>query len=239
MKFLRTVQLPTKRARKRTPTLISIFSGIGGAALGFRMAGFEVRVFVENDRLACATLARNWLVRPIRECRQRRPPAILCADITRLSVQQILDAAELQVGEADCLEGGFPCQGFSTANSRRHVGDERNRLYRQCVRMIRGTLPRHFFLENVPGLVSMERGAVMRTICDDLAGCGYDVVWDIKDAADYGVPQHRRRMLILGTRVDLLAFDWETGQPRLVIGIGRGSVQHPIWFERKYPGERP
>lgn len=217
----------------RKPTLISIFSGCGGAALGCWQAGFEVRVFVENDKDACDTLRLNWIDRR-GMCKQRRKPVILDSDITLIPTSEILEAAGLKVGEATMLEGGFPCQGFSTSG-RRQLGDDRNILYKQCVRIIGEALPRTFFLENVPGLVSMERGAVIRMICSDLVQCGYDLHWDILDAADYGVPQRRRRVIMLGKRVDLAHLDFDTGRISLVMGAAPGEVQHPDWFEEKYP----
>lgn len=220
-------------SQKKKPTLISLFSGCGGAALGFWQAGFEVRVFVENDRDACATLHRNW-IDPRGMCKQKRKPAIISKDITKLSTKRILEAAELQVGEADSLEGGFPCQGFSLSNSKRYVEDPRNSLYLQCVRIIRQALPKTFMLENVPGLVTMSKGAIMRRICADLAACGYQLNWDILDAANYGVPQRRRRVIFLGKRLDWMSCDFETGSTRLFMGVG-GSVTHPKWFEEKYP----
>lgn len=222
--------------RNQKPTLISLFSGCGGAALGFWQAGFEVRVFVENNRDCCATLHRNW-IDPRGMCKQRRKPEILSTDITRLSTRKILEAAALAIGEADSLEGGFPCQGFSIANSKRHVDDSRNVLYRQCVRIIRQALPRTFMLENVPGLVSMAKGAIVRKIISDLAHCGYSVNWNVLDAADYGVPQHRRRVIILGKRVDVMRCDFETGEMGLHMGVA-GSITHPEWFEKKYPERR-
>lgn len=223
--------------RRRPPTLISIFSGCGGFALGAHMAGFEVRVFVENDQSCVDTLRLNWLGRgrrkPIWECRQRRPPAILQADITKVEAYEILQAADLAVGGADCLEGGFPCQGFSTAG-RRLLDDPRNRLYQECVRVIRGTLPRMFVLENVPGLVSMAKGAVIRQICEDLAVSGYNVKWDIFDAADYGVPQRRRRVFFFGERVDVATLQ-PSGRMGLHMAAFTGQVHHPDWFLKKYP----
>lgn len=219
---------------KQKPTLISLFSGCGGAALGFWQAGFEVRVFVELDKHACATLHRNW-IDPRGMCKQARKPVILAKDITKLTTGKILKAADLQRGEADALEGGFPCQGFSLSNSKRSVDDPRNILYRQCVRVIGQALPKTFMLENVPGLVTMEKGAIIRMICDDLAGCGYDLVWDILNAADYGVPQNRRRVIFMGKRIDVMSADFETGQIALIRGVGRGHIQHPEWFEKRYP----
>lgn len=220
---------------KQKPTLISLFSGCGGAALGFWQAGFEVRVFIEKDKDCVATLDRNW-IDPRGMCKQARKPAIISKDITRVTTGEILEAAGLQRGEADALEGGFPCQGFSTANSNRgKVEDPRNLLYRQCVRIIGQALPKTFMLENVPGLVSMEKGIIIRRICDDLAGVGYDLTWDILNAADYGVPQNRRRVIFFGKRFDAMSMDFETGRAALFMGAARGQIKHPDWFEKKYP----
>ncbi len=166
----------------------------GGAALGVNAAGFEVRVFVEWEKEACKTLRCNWTKEGYIECggkqeqwgkqswHQKREPAILQADITRLSTEEILTAAYLRVGECSLLEGGFPCQGFSVANNHRdtsdHTKDKRNTLYLECVRVIREAQPGTFFLENVPGLVSMEQGRVIRLITKDLAECGYTITWN-------------------------------------------------------------
>ena len=228
-----------RRRQRRMPTLISLFSGCGGCALGMRQAGFEVRVFVERDKAACETLALNW-IKPNRKnsrlpWHQARDPVILSDDITQLSTARILEAAELAVGEADALEGGFPCQGFSHAG-KRMINDPRNQLYKECVRVIREALPRMFVLENVPGLVSMAGGAVMRQICRDLAFAGYDLHWDILDAANYGVPQRRRRVIFIGSRVDALIMNGAS--TALIMGAAAGKVVHPEWFEKKFPARR-
>lgn len=245
-------------------TCISLFSGAGGAALGIRQAGFEIRVMVEWEKAACDTLRANWIERPenwreqlaleekaYRRKRsfvkrmydtphfwwQERPPAILNVDITKTTTEEIMKAAGLRVGEATLLEGGFPCQGFSMANSATdrgdHTKDQRNLLYQEAVRVIREAMPKAFFLENVPGLVSMEKGRVIRMICEDLAASGYQVSWDIHNAADYGVPQNRRRVLILGSRNDV--FSGCGHGTSFNIGGASGPITHPEWFEKKYP----
>jgi DNA-cytosine methyltransferase len=164
---------------------------------------------------------------------QKREPAILQADITKTSTAEILAAGGLQVGEASLLEGGFPCQGFSTAGAR-IINDPRNKLYKECVRVIREALPRIFFLENVPGLVSMAKGRIIRQIVKDLAGCGYNISWDILDACDYGVPQHRKRVFINGLRKDVAIFR-KNGRMELHMGACPGTEHHPDWFLKKYP----
>ena len=239
---------------QNTPTLISLFTGCGGAALGFRQGGFEVRVMVEWMKDACETLRVNWTKEGLERHAgyslinkkrakdgkkrlyprwyQKREPEILQADITKLSTEEILKAADLKVGEAFCLEGGFPCQGFSTAGARM-IDDPRNQLYKECVRVIREALPRTFMLENVPGLVSIgkddEKGSIMMQIVKDLAGCGYSVGWDILNAADYGVPQERKRVFFIGYRVDALIFP-EEGKPQFHMGTCPGNMEFPVWF---------
>jgi DNA (cytosine-5)-methyltransferase 1 len=256
---LRRVSLNNLHKENDRFTCISLFTGAGGAALGIRQAGAEIRVMVEWDNAACKTLRANWLERPenwrdqlateekaYRRKRswraqmfdtphywwQERPPAIMNVDITKTTTAEILAAGELEIGEASILEGGFPCQGFSTAG-RHMIDDPRNQLYKQCVRVIREALPRTFMLENVPGLVSMAKGAIIKQICEDLAACGYDVKWDILNAADYGVPQHRKRVFILGKRNDVITF----GPDRLGLHMGAvvGAITHPNWYIARYP----
>jgi site-specific DNA-cytosine methylase len=164
---------------------------------------------------------------------QERPPAIMNVDITKTSTDAILEAAGLRVGEATILEGGFPCQGFSIAGPRM-IDDPRNALYKECVRVIGEALPRSFLLENVRGLVSMDKGRIIKQICDDLVSVGYNLTWDVLNAADYGVPQNRHRVMMVGTRNDVMAFDAETGRTRIHMGAVAGQVTHPDWFRKQY-----
>lgn len=211
--------------------------------LGVRQAGWEIRVMVEMDRCACETLRCNWTREGIRKCHngrkpswfQKREPVILERDITTLPSSEILKAAGLMVGEPGLVMGGFPCQGFSTSNSNRSESDPRNRLYLECVRVVRETLPRYFVFENVPGLVSMGKGRVIDTICHDLAGVGYSVHWDILNAADFGVPQRRRRVFFIGQRQDLL---WSDGKKMSFHMACGGEVHHPESFLKKNPQYR-
>jgi DNA (cytosine-5)-methyltransferase 1 len=246
-RFLRTIQ-PNSLKKNRT-SVISLFSGCGGMDLEVRQAGWEVRVMVEWDKAACETLRCNWTLDGLRKqhpgyCMQKyrkllprwyqkREPVIMQVDITKTSTKEILDAAELQVGQCGMVTGGFPCQGFSLANNKRRVDDSRNVLYKECVRIVREALPKTFLFENVPGLVTMANGRIIDQICKDLASCGYDVSWQKLDAADYGVPQHRVRVLFTGFRRDTLVFPTK-GRPRLHIGCAPGRYKHPEFFEKKY-----
>lgn len=224
-------------------TCLSIFSGCGGAALGIAAAGFEVRVFVEFDKYACETLRRNWTDelgrRTVRYKTQRCRPVIIQRDISAVPTAELLSKAKLRIGEATVLEGGFPCQGFSTANSRRdpndHTKDKRNRLYLELVRILKETLPKFCVFENVPGLVSMENGRVIQMILGDFARAGYELQWDILNAADYGVPQNRRRVFIIGQRNDVAVMK-SRGRVEYHIGAAAGPVHHPEWFLKKFSG---
>ena len=89
-----------------------------------------------------------------------------------------------------------------------------------------------FIGENVLGIVSMGKGEVMQQICEDFANCGYDITWDILNAADFGVPQHRLRVFLIGKRIDLLKFNGRD-RPSFHIGASPGEIRHPyLFYER-------
>ncbi len=162
-----------------------------------------------------------------------REMVVMQADITKLSTKEILEAGGLQIGEASILEGGFPCQGFSHARGKRMINDPRNSLYKECVRVISEALPKVFMLENVPGIVSMSAGEVILQVVQDLAAVGYNISWNILDACDYGVPQHRKRVILFGLRQDgsrLL----ENGRIEYHIGCMPGTMSFPQWYFDRY-----
>jgi DNA (cytosine-5)-methyltransferase 1 len=165
--------------------------------------------------------------------RKHKEPVILNKDITKVTTEEILKAADLKVGEAGIVTGGFPCQGFSHARGKRLVDDPRNILYKECVRVVKDALPKTFLFENVAGLVSMKRGKIIIKICNELASIGYNVTWYKLNAADYGVPQNRIRVFIFGTRKDVMVFP-EEGNTQLHMGVGKGEIKHPDWFKEKY-----
>lgn len=216
------------------PVGISLFSGVGGFDMGMENAGFDVRVMVEQDEQACETMRRNM---PDFFC-EHTEPEIIQDDIREVSTEQILDAADLQVGEATAVFGGPPCQGFSMAGER-DPGDERNELYQEMVRVVNEAEPVFFVMENVKGLASMQDGEVIQNVCRQFQQCGYHVKWDVLDAADFGVPQHRERVFIIGKRVDVMAFPSNASRPQMHIAAKPGKIHHPDFFREKYGIQDP
>lgn len=173
------------------PTVISTFAGCGGSALGYRMAGFRELLAVEWDANAVETFRLNFPDVPV-----------FHGDIADLSVDECLRLAGIDRGELDAFDGSPPCQGFSIAG-KREVGDPRNGLFRQYVRLLDGLQPRVFVFENVRGLISRRMRGIYADIVKALRGCGYETVTEVKVASYYGVPQSRERVIILGVRSDL------------------------------------
>lgn len=99
--------------------------------------------------------------------------------------------------------GGFPCQGFSVANVKRHSTDARNSLYKELLRVIKDKKPKYFLAENVKGILSLDQGAVFKMILTDFFTAGYNVTYKLLNSANYGVPQKRERVIIIGIRKDL------------------------------------
>lgn len=163
--------------------IISLFSGAGGLDLGLVQSGHEI-IWANDIFLdAVATYRRN------------------IGD--HVDTRDICNIPSSDIPDADVVVGGFPCQGFSVANRGRTVGDERNKLYRQMVRIISEKVPRYFIAENVKGLVSLGKGAVLEKIVSDFSQAGYDIRWQVLNSADYGVPQKRMRFVMLGVHKDI------------------------------------
>ena len=226
MEYLGEINLDKLEAYKKNLTVISLFTGCGGFDLGMAMAGFGTRVMVEWDKTCCETLRAN-----IKQFTKDRVPVIIQDDITKVTTEQILKAGDLTIGEATAVIGGPPCQGFSVAGLRM-IDDPRNKLYKEFVRVVKEALPLTFIFENVPGLVSMAKGEIIKQVCKDFAESGYDISWDILNAADYGVPQHRRRVFIIGKRVDALIINGE--KMSYHIGAKPGEIRHPAWFKKRH-----
>ena len=163
--------------------VVSLFSGAGGLDLGFKQAGHEIIWANDIDKDACSTYEENI------------GKHIICEDIQQISISDIPDC--------DIVIGGFPCQGFSMANLRRTIDDERNQLYKFFYNVIKVKQPQFFVAENVKGILSLGKGSVISLIESDFQKAGYVTSVNLVNMADYGVPQTRQRVIILGQRKDL------------------------------------
>lgn len=168
--------------RKKTtkPRVVSLFSGGGGLDLGFEKAGCETAVCIDHDPVACETLRYN------------RPTwNVVCDDIREF------DATPYR--GAEIVIGGPPCQGFSTAG-KGNPNDARNFLWQEYMRVVEEVQPKVVVLENVSALSHRRNGDHLTGIMDRLEEEGFDFAYGVLNAADYGVPQARRRLIIIGVR---------------------------------------
>ncbi len=164
------------------PKVLSLFSGCGGLDLGFINAGYEI------------IWANDFFPEAVETYKKNIGDHIILEDIAKI------DNSKIPSG-FDILLGGFPCQGFSIANSKRSMKDERNFLYKEMLRIIDNKRPKFFLAENVKGLLSMHKGKVIEMIVDDFKKLGYVVDYKLINSADYGVPQQRERVIIIGNRI--------------------------------------
>lgn len=184
---------------------VDLFAGCGGLTYGLQIAGFLVKGAVEIDSVAAATYQIN-----------HPNVAMLTQDIRKVEPNHWMTQIGLRQGELDLLAGCPPCQGFSvlrTRNGARRVRDKQNRLILELLRFIPVFLPRTIMLENVPGLKDR---SIFKTFCDELKRFGYFVLWRVEDARFHGVPQRRRRLILLAGRGIALGFPARSRQFRTV-----------------------
>ena len=166
-------------------TAIDLFAGCGGATLGFKNVGFEVVAAVEVDSIAAQTYRMN------------HPGVLLLEeDIRKVSPHALLRRTKLKKGNVTIILGCPPCQGFSRV--RRGGPDRRNGLVRAFAEFVVNIRPKFFILENVPGLVRGKGRRVFREALKLLVDIGYSVTYGMLNAADYGVPQRRKRAVVIG-----------------------------------------
>lgn len=171
-------------------TAVDLFSGAGGASLGLTEAGFDLRLAVDLDPVYGMTHHANL------------PGEFLAADLKSVDAEKILQTADIAPRQLDLLFAGPPCQGFSMIGSR-VVWDKRNNLFREVLRLAEDLQPRCVVIENVPGLVTLAKGAYLRAILKGLDEAGYVAACAELLAAQYGAPQMRWRLIIVAWRKDL------------------------------------
>lgn len=183
--------------------VISLFSGAMGLDLGVEQAGFDIRVCVEMDKWAAQTIRKNTDIPVIEK------------DINNVSTEEILSTAGLNKEDIRMVIGGPPCQAFSTAGKQRGLADFRGNVIIQYLRVVTEIRPEYFILENVRGLLSAKlnevsddyssydnikdiKGSVIHFLTEEFKKCGYSISYALLNAANYGVPEKRERVIIIG-----------------------------------------
>lgn len=198
-------------SRNGKPKAIDLFCGAGGLSAGLRKAGFEVLGAVELSSLAAKAYRLNHSQTTVWE-----------QNIRSLSPQTVVDTLEIEPGDLDLLAGCPPCQGFSSMRTLRRVTsveDKRNSLVAQFGRFAEALKPKAVMMENVPGLADDHR---LERLMKRLIKLGYVLTTDILDAADYGVPQRRKRFVMigmLGRKIEFAKKDPERRTVRQAIGM--------------------
>jgi DNA (cytosine-5)-methyltransferase 1 len=181
-----------KRNKKCTYKVVSLFAGAGGLDMGFENKGFQVIWANDIDKDACET-HRGW-----------SNAEVVQGDISKIDFKEI--------PESEIIAGGFPCQGFSLAGPRK-IDDKRNILYKYFVKLVDEKQPCAFIAENVKGLLTLGDGAIIEAIIEDFSDKGYYVFPNLVNAADYGVPQDRWRVIMVGFRKDLGIVEFKFPEP--------------------------
>jgi len=204
----------SKKNASRRPTGVDLFAGAGGLSLGFEQAGFDVAAAVEIDPIHSAVHEYNFP-----HC------AMICTDAAKTSGKKIREAAGLNGTPIDAVFGGAPCQGFSLIGHRA-LDDPRNRLILEFVRLTVELEARYFVFENVKGLTIGEHRRLLDELIEAFDKEGYNVVvpYNVLNAADFGVPQDRRRLFLLGARKGLAL----PGYPKNPGGKGSVTVWQAI-----------
>ncbi len=163
--------------------IVSLFSGAGGLDLGFTRAGFKLKYANDNDKVVWETFEKNHAI--------------------KIDKRSLFDIESDEIPNADGIVGGPPCQSWSLAGAMRGINDKRGQLFYEYIRVLKDKQPKFFLAENVPGIVSRTHITEFETIISKLSSLGYNVTYNVVDARNYGVPQERRRVIIVGYRQDL------------------------------------
>lgn len=173
------------------PVVVDLFAGAGGMSLGFEQAGFDVAAAVELDPVHAAVHAFNF-----------PETKVLARSVIGLTGEEIREAAGLDDRRVDVVMGGAPCQGFSLIGHR-VLDDPRNKLVLEFVRIVRELDARFFVFENVKGLTVGKHRKFLDELVEAFRACGYQVrtPWKVLDASDYGAPQRRERLILIGAKI--------------------------------------
>lgn len=184
------------------PKAISLFCGAGGCSLGFKKASYEIIFATDIDRAALGTYKKNF-----------PETRALVADINKIDFDQLLNDLKISAGELDFLIGGPPCQGFSTAGLR-FSDDLRNFLLKSYINALDKIQPKWFLMENVEGLLTANDGLYLYEAAKAFIDLGYKIRVEKVYAHEYGIPQRRKRVFIIGNR---LGIDFDLPEPTIIV----------------------
>lgn len=184
-----------------TLNVLDLFCGAGGLSYGFESAGFDILVGIDNDAKALKTFELN-----------HKGSKSICGDITQITYDEHIKPL-LGGKQIDVIIGGPPCQGMSLSGPRK-FDDPRNKLYLSYIRLVKEIQPKVFVIENVPGLVGLFGGQIKDSIIKKFTEMGYHIEYKILCSADYGVPQSRKRVVFVGTKVG--SFEYPAINPNVV-----------------------
>lgn len=201
--------------------VFDFFSGCGGASQGFRQVGMDIVFALDNDLAAAHTFRKNF-----------PETYFLCEDITRMTVEQIRPQIDACQGYPVLFSGCAPCQPFTKQNTRRRSGDKRGTLLQYFKQLVEIYLPELVFVENVPGVQKVNsEGGPFGEFVETLKSRDYAVAHDILASQDYGVPQMRRRLVLIASRLGPLALPPKTHGP---------GTAHPAYLTvREWIGDLP
>ncbi len=222
-----TALAPLHKRESYQPVVLDLFCGAGGMSLGFEMARYIIGLGVDNDPLACQTHAHNF------------DGCTICADLTTVE-DPLAFVQEHGVRRVDVIIGGPPCQGFSRVgrgklrkvhDNPNYIHDPRNQLYREFIHFIETLHPLYFVMENVPDMQYYRDGQelLIDKAKGELKRLGYTVDWRVLLAADYGVPQTRQRLFIVGNRLGMpIVWPEPTHLPDNYVTVWRAVSDLPI-----------
>lgn len=211
MPAAKILQMRSVTKKSPSPRAIDLFSGCGGLSLGLKQAGFRVISAIEIDPAAAQTYEANHGM-----------GVVELADIRQVSARGLMRKLKLRPGQLELLAGCPPCQGFSTLRTRngaKRNRDQRNDLVREMLRFIRAFRPKAVMMENVPKLKGRKPFV---ELCTGLKRLGYKVTHDVKDASIYGVPQRRKRLILLAGK----GFQIEFPRPAKAIPSVRKAIEN-------------
>lgn len=197
--------------------VLDLFSGCGGFSNGFIKQNFTIKGAIEFDKEIALTYQKN-----------HPDTKIFIGDIRKLNIEEVKN----ELGDIDVIIGGPPCQGFSIAG-KRDINDQRNTLPLEFIKYVEYFNPKIFVMENVKGLVSMDKGRVLKHFLEQFEAIGYKVKYKVLNCSDYEVPQIRERIFIVGVRNDIpLDFSFPEKSERIItLGEAIGDIEQIGSFE--------